>query len=41
MDTAQERNIGAVGCGVFGITVAQGLSKKLDHEKSNLVLVER
>ena len=40
MDTAQKQNVVVVGGGVSGITVAQGLSKKLDHEKFNLILIE-
>lgn len=40
MDTAQKQNVVVVGGGISGVTVAQGLSKKLDHEKFNLILIE-
>ena len=40
MVSAQKQNVVIVGGGVSGITVAQGLSKKLDHDKFNLVLIE-
>ena len=40
MVSTQKQNIVIVGGGVSGITVAQGLSKKLDHSKFNLILIE-
>ena len=40
MTSTQKQNVIVVGGGISGITVAQGLSKKLDHSKFNLVLIE-
>ncbi|KAF9645450.1 FAD/NAD(P)-binding domain-containing protein [Thelephora ganbajun] len=40
MTSIQKQNIVVVGGGISGITVAQGLSKKLDHSKYNLILIE-
>lgn len=40
MTSTQKENVVVVGGGVSGVTVAQGLSKKLDHAKYNLILIE-
>ena len=40
MTSAQKQNVVVVGGGISGVTVAQGLSKKLDHGKFNLIVIE-
>ena len=40
MTTTRKENVVVVGGGISGVTVAQGLSKKLDHNKYNLILIE-
>ena len=40
MASAQKQNVVVVGGGISGVTVAQGLSKKLDHAKFNLIVIE-
>ena len=40
MTSPQKQNVVVVGGGISGVTVAQGLSKKLDHSKYNLILIE-
>jgi NADH dehydrogenase FAD-containing subunit len=40
MTSTQRDNVVVVGGGISGVTVAQGLSKKLDHRKFNLILIE-
>jgi len=40
MASAQKENVVVVGGGISGVTVAQGLSKKLDRGKFNLILIE-
>ena len=40
MTTTQKQNVVVVGGGISGVAVAQGLSKKLDHAKYNLILIE-
>lgn len=40
MASTQKQNVVVVGGGVSGVTVAQGLSKKLDHSKYSLILIE-
>ncbi|KAF9778269.1 hypothetical protein BJ322DRAFT_1094226 [Thelephora terrestris] len=40
MTSTQKDNVVVVGGGISGVTVAQGLSKKLDHRKFNLILIE-
>lgn len=40
MTSTRKQNVVVVGGGISGVTVAQGLSKKLDHGRYNLVLIE-
>jgi len=40
MSSTQTENVVVVGGGISGVTVAQELSKKLDHGKFNLILIE-
>jgi len=40
MASAQKQNVVVVGGGISGVTVAQGLSRKLDHAKFNLIVIE-
>jgi len=40
MASTPKQNVVVVGGGISGVTVAQGLSKKLDHGKFNLILIE-
>jgi len=40
MASARKQNVVVVGGGISGVTVAQGLSKKLDHTKFNLIVIE-
>lgn len=40
MAPTQKQNVVVVGGGISGVTVAQGLSKKLDHRNYDLILIE-
>jgi len=40
MTSTKKQNVVVVGGGISGVTVAQGLSAKLDHTKYNLILIE-
>jgi len=40
MTSPQKQNVIVVGGGISGVTVAKGLSKKLDHSKFNLIVIE-
>jgi NADH dehydrogenase FAD-containing subunit len=40
MASTQKQNVVVIGGGISGVTVAQGLSSKLDHAKYNLILIE-
>lgn len=40
MAPTQKQNVVVVGGGISGVTVAQGLSKKLDHRRYDLILIE-
>ena len=40
MTSAQKQNVVVVGGGISGVTVAQGLSRRLDHAKFNLIVIE-
>ena len=40
MTSTKKQNVVVVGGGVSGVTVAQGLSKNLDHDKFDLILIE-
>ena len=40
MTLTRRQNVLVVGGGVSGVTIARGLSKKLDHSKYNLILIE-
>ena len=40
MASAQKQNVVVIGGGISGVTVAQGLTKKLDHAKFNLIVIE-
>lgn len=40
MTSTQKENVVVVGGGISGVTVAQELSKKLDHGRYNLILIE-
>lgn len=40
MASTQKQNVVVVGGGISGVTVAQGLSKALDHARYNLILIE-
>jgi len=40
MTSAQKQNVVVVGGGISGVTVAQGLSRRLDCAKFNLIVIE-